>query len=184
MTQEDQQRYPPISAMLKSGASVTIRPLSTDDTDSLAAFYESIPREDYRFYCPHPLDREHAVTNAAKALAPDEVVLVAETANSEIAGYAWYRWQEGKESSGFGICIRRDHQNSGAGGALMTRLFEIARTIGPPTMHLTVQRANDRGVALYRKMGFQVVREQMRAQGMANNTPSEPEYYMERRANS
>jgi ribosomal protein S18 acetylase RimI-like enzyme len=42
-------------------------------------------------------------------------------------------------------------------------------------MGLTVQKANPRGMALYQKMGFGVVREQVRP------SDGEPEFYMERR---
>jgi ribosomal protein S18 acetylase RimI-like enzyme len=53
------------------------------------------------------------------------------------------------------------------------RLLEAARIHGPPVMSLTVQKANKRAVALYRKTGFRIVREQQRA------TDGEPEYCME-----
>jgi len=48
-------------------------------------------------------------------------------------------------------------------------------------MSLTVQLANNRAVALYHKMGFTIVREQMRAASEACGFPAETEYYMERR---
>ena len=141
-----------------------------------------MPREDLRFYYPHPLDREHARANAAKALSPLEVVLVLETPAQQVAGYAWYRWkEEGARRSGFGICIGRACQNLGAGRALMARLLEIARLVGPPVMCLTVQQANARAVALYQGMGFSIVREQMRGVMAGNEFPPEPEYAMEQR---
>jgi ribosomal protein S18 acetylase RimI-like enzyme len=74
-----------------------------------------------------------------------------------------------------GICIRRGFQDCGLGAALMDRLGAIARDVGPPVMGLTVQQANPRGIALYQKMGFGVVREQVRP------GDGEPEFYMERR---
>ncbi len=82
------------------------------------------------------------------------------------------------ERSTFGICISRDCQGSGAGRALMTRLLDIAREVGPPIMTLTVQHANPRAVALYRAMGFTPVREQLRE--VKFGFPEEPEYCMER----
>jgi len=36
---------------LRGGGTVTLRSLRTDDGERLARFYESIPREDIRFYC-------------------------------------------------------------------------------------------------------------------------------------
>ncbi|NCO35399.1 MAG: GNAT family N-acetyltransferase [Armatimonadetes bacterium] len=193
MKPEDIQRFPPVHAELKGERLATIRALSLDDGEGLARFYAVIPREDIRFYRPHPLDREHALTNAAKAHSPTEVVLVLEAAEGDIGctvpvrirrtrigGYAWYRWkEETSERSGFGICIARSHQDVGAGRALMARLLEIAQQVGPPVMGLTVQLANERALRLYRGMGFEVVREQM-SDSSAYGFDPEPEYYMER----
>lgn len=180
MTPADQHHFPPQSVTLKDGRSAIVRALHESDADDLGDFYAAIPREAIRFYCPHPLDREHARRNAAKALAPYEVVLVLEPAAGGIGGYAWYRWHDGAERSGFGICIRPDHQGNGAGRALMQRLLEIAATVGPRTICLTVQKANARAVALYQSMGFQIVREQMRGPLPGHDFPPEPEFYMER----
>lgn len=172
--------FPLISVQLKDGSRAAIRPLSDGDGEALAVFYAGVPLDDIRFYCPHPLDREHALCNAAKAYSPTEVVLVLDTAGG-IGGYAWYRWSEGDALSGFGICISRAFQGQGVGRLLMTRLLEIAETVGPPVMTLTVQRANARAVQLYQSMGFQVVREQIRQHDPALGFPEEPEFYMERR---
>lgn len=180
MTPDMIQRFPPIPVMLKNGNTGVIRPLDPGDGESLADFYEAIPREDIRFYCPHPLTRERALKNAEAAFSPYEMVLVLITGGNQIAGYAWIRWwKAGATDSVFGICIRRGFQESGAGKALMTRLLEIAREVKPPTVHLTVQKANSRAFALYSQMGFTVVREQMRESG--GDFPPEPEYFMELR---
>lgn len=179
MTPEIQQRFPAVSVNLRNGEMVTLRPLSDDDGESLAAFYEGIPREDIRFYCPHPLDREHAFANAEKASEPNLAVIVLETPDRQVGGYAWFRWREADaEKSHFGICVRRDYQGLGAGHALMSRLMKVSAEVGPSVMCLTVQLANDRAVALYRKMGFLVVREGTR-EAFAE-FPAEPQYWMER----
>ena len=60
----------------------------------------------------------------------------------------------------------------------MRRLLEIAQTVGPLVISLTVQKANPRAIRLYRTMGFRLVREQTRP--ASNWFPAEPEYYMER----
>jgi ribosomal protein S18 acetylase RimI-like enzyme len=182
MRLEDQQRFPPLQVPLADGAVATVRPLSTGDAEKLGDLYEAVPREDFRFYRPYPLDRRHARTNAENALSPFEVVLVLETPEGAIGGYAWHRWDgEEAQKSVFGICIRPDCQGRGAGKALMSRLNEIAKVFGPPVMSLTVQKANPRAFDLYRKLGFQVVREQVQAAAPEYGFDAEPEYYMERR---
>lgn len=182
MRQEDRERFGPLAVTSRDGLVATIRPLSVDDGEALGDFYEQVPREDLRFYRPHPLDRQHALQNAEKALDPFEVVLVLETAAGEIGGYAWYRWWKADaEKSVFGICIRHDSQSGGVGKALMTRLFEVAVEIGPPVMSLTVQKANQRAVVFYRKYGFHPVREQMTVEDKQFGFAPEPEYCMERK---
>lgn len=174
MTPDDQRKFPAQTITLKNGTTAVLRPLTTADGPALADFYAGIPKEDEFFYLPHPLTRENALTNAAKALSPYEIVLVIEPSTGGIGGYAWYRWNEGSEESWFGICIARAYQGSGAGKYLMARLEEISRTVGPDVVTLTVQKRNPKAVELYTKMGFKIVREQLRGDG-------EPEYAMARR---
>ena len=170
----DQARFPAAHSTLKNGVTITIRPLRDDDGPALAAFYEQVPACDHLFYCPHPLTRDNALLNAGKAASPTEVVLVLDDGDGHIGGYAWFRWRAGEPRSGFGICLLSEFKGSGAGQRLMERLMCIAREIGPPVMCLTVQKANPRAIALYKKMGFMIVRDQLRARDQ------EPEYYMER----
>ena len=175
MKPEDAASFPAARASLKDGRAVVLRLLRTEDGERLAEFYAAVPPEDHRFYCPHPLTREKAMEKAAAAEDPRLVCLLAVAADEAVAGYAWYRWQDDRsERSGFGMCVRPGWQGSGLGGALMGRLLEIASRIGPAVMSLTVQEANPRAVRLYQKMGFVIVRKQLRQRDQ------EPEYYMER----
>ena len=186
MTPQDRERFAASSVVLANGSRVLIRPLRTSDTQALGDFYASVPAQDYRFYHNGPLTREYAETMAATADRPDRVALVLVPAPGgrrrhipdSIGGYAWYRLQDGAERSVLGICMGPRFQNLGAGTALMKRLLEIAHAVGPPVISLTVQKANPRAIRLYRRMGFEIVREQTRA--ASNWFPAEPEYYMER----
>lgn len=194
MTHDDRGRFPVIEVRLRNHRTAVVRPLRIEDGPALGVFYESVPREDFRFYCPHLLNREKAMEVAAAALNPDEVVLVIDI-DGAIGGYAWYRWAtpwwgkvvteegdvKGELSSTFGICIGRPYQGLGAGRLIMARLLEIARYVGPPIMSLTVQLANPRAVKLYQAMGFTIVRQQMRGANEAYGLVAEPEYAMRQR---
>jgi ribosomal protein S18 acetylase RimI-like enzyme len=176
---QDLERFPPTVTELEDGRRVTLRFLALEDAQALGDFYESLSRATYRFYCPHPLTRENAAKNAASALSPTLAALVAEDRAQEIVGYASYQWEnDGSRASIFGICLRQAYRGIGLGQAMMERLLEVARHVGPPIMSLTVQKANPRARALYHKMGFQIVREQVR--GQIEEFAPEPEYYMER----
>ncbi len=180
MKPEDIKRFPPQTVQLKNKTQVVLRPLTPQDGEALADFYESIPPEDFRFYCPHALNRTKAMEKAAAAHDPRMVVLVLEAPDQTIGGYAWFRWQsEEAPTSSFGMCVRRDFQGTGAARALFDHLLRIAREVGPPVMSLTVQKANVRGVELYKKMGFNIIREQMRTANPEFGFEPEPEYRME-----
>ena len=184
---EDGSQSPPRVVTLRDGRQLTLRLLAEDDAEGLGDFYESMPRETWRFYCPPKLTREDAAEKAARALSPALVCLVAvDETTGQIAGYDWYQWEnEESRASVFGICLREAYRGVGLGRALIQRLLEIAhgrlrggvRKVEPPVISLTVQLANPRAVALYTKMGFRIVREQVREQ--VADFPAEPEYYME-----
>lgn len=184
MLQEDQALVCPKQVTLKDQRTVVLRCLTIDDAETLGDFFTTIERGAYRFYCPHPLTYEEARYKAAAALAPTSLRLVAEDEAGQIVGYATYKWEaEDDDRPGtVGICLRKAYRGQGLGQHMMARLIDIAAHIGPPVMSLTVQKANPGALALYRKMGFRVVREQMR--GQIAEFPPEPEYYMERPVNA
>ncbi len=179
MNPQDQEKFPARSVQIKNGDMLKIRFLQSTDAIALAAFYAQVPMEDYRFYCPHPLDDEHANRKTARADGPNFVCLVLENSTGEIVGYASYEWKDGADKSGMGICISRQYQGQGAGRLLIQRLLEVSRQIGPVTMSLTVQKANPNAVTLYTKLGFKVIEEQMRGSMGNGKFPAEPEFYME-----
>jgi ribosomal protein S18 acetylase RimI-like enzyme len=177
MTPDAQAQFPPKPYTLKNGATVLVRPMALTDAQPLGDFYVAVPRKDWRFYCPYKLDHPTAAQHAAEADKPNWVVLVIQTPDNKIAGYAWYRWDNDQSpESTFGICIHPDWQGTGAGRAVIARLLEVARVVGPPVMNLTVQLANPSACALYQKMGFKIIREQTR--GPVAEFPAEPEYFM------
>lgn len=181
MEPEDAKRFLPSKIRLKDGTEVAVHLLSSGDGEILGDFYEGIPLEDARFFCPHRLDREHAEKNAANASSPTEVFFVLEMPDHSIGGITYYRWQDASSvKSSFGLCVSRKLQGKGAGKMLTKYLLNIAVNIGPAVMGLTVQCANTKAVALYRQLGFEVVREQMRGANIYE-FPPEPEYYMEKR---
>ena len=58
-------------------------------------------------------------------------------------------------------------RGSGAGRALLTRLFAALEDRGVPGVHLEVASANDGAVAFYRRLGFAVVEERPDSRVMA-----------------
>ena len=177
----DQQRFPAVTVTLKGPQTLLLRFLAVEDAQAFGDFYESIERTAYRFYCPHPLTRENAEKRTAAALSPSVVGIVAINEDQQIVAYTSFQWKatDYYTPSFFGICIQKPYRGIGLGEVLMQRIMEIAKEIGPPVMSLTVQKANPHAVTLYRKIGFEIIREQIRQQ--VEELPPEPEYYMERK---
>lgn len=57
-----------------------------------------------------------------------------------------------------GLCVLPTSQSKGVGTALLTFLLSYARVIGI-SLRLSVDKANDRAIALYKRYGFHIVRE-------------------------
>jgi ribosomal protein S18 acetylase RimI-like enzyme len=175
----DQRRFPPEVVTLDDKRTITLRFLAVEDMEAFGDFYTSIERTAYRFYCPHPLTRENAEKRVSAALSPTVVGIVAVDDSQNIVAYASFQWKAADITpSFFGICILKAYRGLGLGEILMQRIAGIAKDVGPSVMSLTVQKANPRALALYHKMGFNIIREQTRPQ--LDEFPPEPEYYMER----
>ena len=169
------------SIVMRDGCVLTQRLITEHDTEAMADFYASVPRDDSRFYMrPSMLNAERAQADTAECNHPNVVAIVLENDQNQIVGFSWYRWENAQSpTSTFGICIRRGYQGIGAGEAQLKRILEITKHVGPDVMCLTVQKANTRAQRLYTKCGFQIVREQMI--GERDGFDAEPEYYMEQR---
>lgn len=165
---------------LTDGTIMTIRLLAENDGDAYVAFYGSIPAQDNRYYIgAEACTPEKARQRGQCAHSATELCLVLEGSDGKIYGEAWYRWKSEKDhASVFGICMSQDIQGSGAGGKIMNSLMALSAHHGPPIMSLTVQKENKRAVHLYEKIGFVVIKEQIRP--ARADCEALEEYYMER----
>lgn len=110
-------------------------------------------------------DSEHS-RYVAGWMRPGDAGFVAEDANGEPVGAAWYRMLP-RSDPGFGyvgtgvpeliIGVRPIWRAHGVGRALLQRLCEHARAQGHGRISLSVERGNF-AVTLYRSEGFAVVR--------------------------
>ena len=128
MRKRDQERFPPVTVVLKDKHTVILRFLSSEDGDAFSDFYGSIERAAYRFYCPHPLTCENAQKRTAFAVSPTVVGLVAVDMAQHIVAYSSYQWNaSGDNLSFFGICIQKQYRGLGLGIVLnLPRLHPLA----------------------------------------------------------
>jgi len=83
------------------------------------------------------------------------------------AGHSAWVFREGGALAGYGVLMMTvdeaellditvvpECQRRGLGGALLDRLFDVARSHGATRMLLEVRPGNESGLALYRRFGF------------------------------
>ena len=73
------------------------------------------------------------------------------------------RHQKDRHRASIGIALRKAYWNRGIGTAMFRELTQIAEQWGLEQMELTFIEGNDRGRALYEKMGFRIYAEHPKA---------------------
>ncbi len=143
---------------LRNGERVLIRRFRRTDGDALYEFFtKGLSPESQRLYSVQPLDRSLVNTVVSEADAPDVLRLVA-FKGERIIGYAYWRQQLLKPKMPLlSIAVADEHQGLGLGQALMELLVEGAKLKGMEGIELHVFKHNHRAIALYRKLGFEIV---------------------------
>lgn len=141
--------------------SYTIRQATGADAEALAAlrlqadseteFLAREPGED-----PRGPEAFEALIQA-DAASPNSLMLVAETADGTLAGYARCAGSPLKRmahQTTLGIMVLRAYWACGMGGNLITALAHWARAAGLHKINLEVVAHNTRAIALYKRLGF------------------------------
>lgn len=93
----------------------------------------------------------------ADAASPNSLMLVAETADGTLAGYArcaGSHLRRMAHQTGLGIMVLQAYWAYGMGGNLITALADWARAAGLHKITLEVVAHNTRAIALYKRLGF------------------------------
>ncbi|MCS7187174.1 MAG: GNAT family N-acetyltransferase [Armatimonadetes bacterium] len=143
---------------LRSGERVLIRRFRRTDGEALYEFFtKGLSPESQRLYSVQPLDRSLVNAVVSEADAPDVLRLVA-FCGDKIVGYAYWRQQLfNPKMPLLSIAVADGHQGLGLGQALMELLIEGAKLKGMEGIELHVFKHNRRAIALYRKLGFEIV---------------------------
>ena len=141
---------------------ITIRPATPDDAAAFLALRQQIDLET-KFMMLEPGERQTTVEQERERIAnllksDNKQTFLAED-DGQLVGWLWANGGEFRRNHHgvhIVIGIRATHTNQGIG----TRLFQAceawARERGLHRLELTVMTNNHLGIALYKKMGFQI----------------------------
>ena len=121
--------------------------------EHLTSFFEALVScGEGRYFHPHPLTRDEAMTRAHYR-GNDVYYLLTE--NETIIGYGMLRgWDAGYDIPSLGIVIHPRARGTGLGRAFMHFLHAVARRKGATKIRLKVYRENTMAFRLYRKLGY------------------------------
>ena len=79
--------------------------------------------------------------------------------NGELCGYIAIKPESGDRLFLSKLYLRSDKRGRGIGAEMLERVFEEGRALGKERVYLTVNKHNDRAIAVYKKTGFEIVDE-------------------------
>ncbi|NIA15835.1 MAG: GNAT family N-acetyltransferase [Nitrospiraceae bacterium] len=138
----------------------SIRRLAADDAQRLGAFYNSLSAQTRLFFQPYS-DTSAAGMQAAvgRAASGVDLSLVAIDPAGDVFAHIFFA-DVAKERPHLGIGLRDEYQNLGLGAPLLAYLLALGRhVLSKKEVGLTVRKDNHRAFRLYRRLGFEIVRE-------------------------
>lgn len=144
------------------GTAVSIRAATPDDAVALHELKRALDRET-SFMLLEPGERTTSASDVADELRtvaaqPNSVVLLADT-SGEVVGYVEATggaFRRNRHTAHVVIGIRQSHAGIGLGRRLLEELDRWARGGGILRLELTVMKDNERALALYRRVGYEV----------------------------
>lgn len=160
----------------------TIRTINEGDAENFLALRRQLDRES-KFMMLEPGERkttlEEQVQYIQRLLSDDRQAILLAEVNGELIGYlsvSGEHFARNKHTAYIVIGILEQFTGKGIGTALFERMESWARERGMHRLELTVMAHNERGVGLYKKMGFEIEgtkRDSLRVDGCYVD-----EYYM------
>lgn len=153
---------------------ITIRPVTIDDAAAFLALRQQIDAET-KFMMLEPGERQTTVEQereriAAMLQADNKMTWLAED-DGRLVGWLWANggdYRRNHHTVHIVIGIRESHTGRGIGARLFEACEQWARDRKLHRLELTVMTHNVRGIALYKKMGFEIegtARHQMQVDG-------------------
>jgi ribosomal-protein-alanine N-acetyltransferase len=134
--------------------SLTIREVGERDGDLLACLFEDNDRPEVTtHFHPFPLTSQTARDLTCGQHRDRFYVAISD---GQFVGFTMLRgWDEGFEVPSFGVFVDHRHHGKGIGRELTEFAIAEARRLGCESVRLTVHASNDRGVHIYKSLGFE-----------------------------
>lgn len=122
--------------------------LTSEETDNMVRYPDEIPAS----------EKEERAVLERVADSPDEMMIAA-FLDGKLAANGGFGpvlpCEKARHRAGFGISVQRAYWGQGLGSAVLSGILESARQAGYRQVELDVVSDNSRGIALYRKFGFE-----------------------------
>ncbi|QSF42514.1 MULTISPECIES: GNAT family N-acetyltransferase [Paenibacillus] len=161
---------------------VTLRKLVPEDAAGLLSLQHALDRES-SFMLLEPDERQTGLQQVKEMIesftASETSILIGAEVNGGLAGYLSVRGgsvRRNKHSAYIVIGILQQYQGMGIGSGLFQEMEAWARSARIVRLELTVMTHNERGIALYKKCGFEI--EGMKKKSLNIGGEWVDEYYM------
>ena len=152
--------YDAKTVALKDGGTALFRSPTPEDAADFLDFFNTV-RAETDFLLSSPMDPDPTLDGERAWIenrlnSPDQLKIVCEM-DGQIAGncqIAFKPQAKNRHRASLAIALRRDYWGRGIGTALFQELIAVARVKGVTQLELDYIEGNDRGRALYEKMGF------------------------------
>ena len=154
--------FEPKTITLKDGTEAILREPRREDAQAMLDFLYAISTEtDFTLYYPEEctltLEQEEQFIQS-KLESANNVMLVCEV-NGEFAGncdLAFYTKMKIRHRAAVSIALLQKFWGMGIGTAMFREMIELAKARGTTQLELEYIDGNERGRALYEKMGFEL----------------------------
>ena len=147
------------AADLPSGTRIRIRPIRPEDETLLTDMASRMSADDLRmrfFTAIKALSHQLAARLTQIDYAREMALIAQAYPSDEILGVARFSADPDNQSAEFAVTVRSDWKGRGVGGALMTRLIDVARQRKIGTLSGLVLKENDAMVGFCRDFGFTI----------------------------
>jgi RimJ/RimL family protein N-acetyltransferase len=148
---------------LKNGKLCTLRDASADDAEAvLQHMIQTSGETDFMARYPDEIGMNEAEEHdyLMRMEADPRAILISAIVDQNIVATAGFSpiasYERSRHRAEFGISVKKDFWGMGIGSALLAAIIECAKTAGFTQLELEVVAGNNRAVALYERLGFQI----------------------------